>query len=210
MHLENSIHFSNAARAIENPFFVDIGTLQAIAIAITADKSEGIHIRSEGELPHEGPVVTGVASRCIAPNLDILSRQSRSILKDGSTQNLIRAVSYFHLFFEAIHPMRDGNGRIGRLFITAALRKNIAEVSNFFKDNESVYKSIFLSKISDEQRYEIMIDFIGRLAGIETECLDSSLPYPLHPESTVRVDGRFRFVTNTEYNKLIALGIVPS
>jgi Fic family protein len=60
------------------------------------------------------------------------------------TQILIRtAIS--HLEFEALHPFRDGNGRIGRMLITLMLWKNGAisapnfYISSYFEENRDAY-----------------------------------------------------------------------
>ncbi|MDD3160043.1 MAG: Fic family protein [Candidatus ainarchaeum sp.] len=45
----------------------------------------------------------------------------------------------FHLYYESIHPFRDGNGRTGRLIMNKILLKNNYPLMIVFKDNKQAY-----------------------------------------------------------------------
>lgn len=56
----------------------------------------------------------------VKPQMERLLENNQDWLKD----NIITAVSKFHLEFETIHPFIDGNGRTGRLILNLELIKN--------------------------------------------------------------------------------------
>ncbi len=55
-----------------------------------------------------------------------------NFLKDESEQTLIK-IAIAHLEFEALHPFKDGNGRVGRMLITLMLwQSNIISAPHFY------------------------------------------------------------------------------
>lgn len=70
------------------------------------------------------PVTVGTH---IAPQPYLVKPQIEELLEDNKEwlkDNIITAVSKFHLEFETIHPFIDGNGRTGRLILNLELIKN--------------------------------------------------------------------------------------
>ncbi|WKX02360.1 Fic family protein [Candidatus Mycoplasma mahonii] len=61
---------------------------------------------------------------------------------------LIEHIALMHPLFEAIHPFVDGNGRVGRLFLSLSLKFLYKQLnfpiylSEFFNNNEKKYKQI--------------------------------------------------------------------
>ncbi len=79
--------------------------------------------------------------------IDKLLNQLFEWVKNTNTQMLIKS-SVFHYEFEYIHPFRDGNGRMGRLWQTALLSSwrpifKYVPIESVIKDNqEKYYKAI--------------------------------------------------------------------
>ena len=67
---------------------------------------------------------------------------------DQSTHTTLIKLGIFHIEFEALHPFKDGNGRIGRMLITLMLWKSgiISAphfyISAYFEDNKDEYVDI--------------------------------------------------------------------
>jgi Fic family protein len=81
----------------------------------------------------------------IAPEqLDSAMERLMSFAKDESLPPLLR-VALCHVEFEALHPFKDGNGRVGRMLITLMLwdSKVISAphfyISRYFEEHKAVY-----------------------------------------------------------------------
>ncbi len=97
----------------------------------------------------------------LADCLDALERFLHA--DDGTMPPLIRA-GLAHVQFETIHPLLDGNGRIGRLLITlmlcsaGTLREPILYLSLFLKSRRSDYYRL-LQEVRDAGRWEAWMEF---------------------------------------------------
>jgi Fic family protein len=76
----------------------------------------------------------------IAPQMETLISEYGDILRSDQNKHILKAVSEFHLRFEAIHPFIDGNGRTGRLILNLELIKaGLLPVSIKFTDRRKYY-----------------------------------------------------------------------
>ena len=91
-------------------------------------------------------------------------RELERFLSEKSTLPLLVRVGLAHAQLETIHPFRDGNGRIGRLFITLmlceqrTLAKPVLYLSHYFKRHRQRYYD-HLQAVRDHGDWESWLAF---------------------------------------------------
>jgi Fic family protein len=74
--------------------------------------------------------------------------------------DIVSFISKFHAGFEKIHPFSDGNGRVGRLLITAILlQKNLAPAI-IEKDLKYLYYT-YLENAQENENYDFLELFLA-------------------------------------------------
>jgi Fic family protein len=97
-------------------------------------------------------------------------------INDERDLPLLIRVALMHYQFEAIHPFRDGNGRMGRLLITlmvcaeGALHSPTLYLSGFFERNRRDYYDLLL-QVSQKGAWIAWLDFF--LRGVEESAQDA-------------------------------------
>ena len=159
-----AVHNANLAyKELENinPYNID-DLLKIHGIMMNGLVSEAGKIRTGqvGVYNNDGKVVH------LAPSAKLVSGQLEQLfdwIKNSSANMLIKS-SVFHYEFEFIHPFRDGNGRMGRLWQTSLLAswKPIfawIPIESIIKDNqEEYYNAITLS--TSQAKSNIFIVFM--------------------------------------------------
>jgi len=97
---------------------------------------------------------------------EALSEWERFLHGEPPMPELVK-IGLAHAQFETIHPFLDGNGRIGRLFITfllteaGILQKPVLYISYYFKRHRQAYYE-HLQAIRDQGDWESWLDFFLR------------------------------------------------
>ena len=109
----------------------------------------------------------------IAPQPYLIRPLMENLLRDNeewSKDNILEAVSKFHLEFETIHPFIDGNGRTGRLILNLELIKNgFLPINIKYKDIETYFNCFNHYRKYDSKNCSKMIELV---ANYELEELD--------------------------------------
>lgn len=101
----------------------------------------------------------------IKPLLDKLL----SFVKNKGDLHILVACAVMHHRFEAIHPFKDGNGRVGRLLISFYLISEklldipILYPSGYFEKNKDEYMRVLAGADKDENWYELIMYFLKAL-----------------------------------------------
>ena len=138
-------------------------------------------IESAGKYRKQGVgIVKGTIVEHVAPpfeNVPHLMKDLFEYLKDSDELTLIKSC-VFHYEMEFIHPVLDGNGRMGRLWQTLILMAEypVFEFLPFetliSKTQDEYYKSLALSDKSGKSTY-----FIEYMLGVIEKSLESLLNY---------------------------------
>ena len=122
-------------------------------------------ILNKGEKPGEfkkGDYVVGLRDVGVTPsevegNLISLIEEVNEI--EINENNVLKVVSYFHCWFETIHPFADGNGRIGRMLLNYMLiGNNLPPIVLFEEDREEYY--LALEYFNSKQEIDKMVNFL--------------------------------------------------
>lgn len=87
----------------------------------------------------------------------LMTELEKSINK--SRQDVIRQIAEIHSNFEKIHPFGDGNGRVGRLIITAMLLKKNMPPAIIRQEKKQLYYT-FLNKAQTQIDLSLLEDFL--------------------------------------------------
>ena len=139
-----------------------------------------------------GGVKCGGAPNRFVEEFRQLSQQCAAILH-GDQHAVIFVATFFHLRFEAIHPLVDSNGRLGRLLMAEQLGRTYAVDVGIIQDRlialESEYRDIAVLRSAQEQ-FERLVRLIGRVVGVQIDAIPLC-PYslsPLFPESVAALE----------------------
>lgn len=115
-----------------------------------------------------GPYGSSILEATFVPpapeKLDELLEDLFTFLNDKNELPDLLKIGLAHYQFEATHPFRDGNGRIGRLLITLYLCKKqklglpLLYISGYFEQNRSQYYDLLLN-VSKKGDYESWLNF---------------------------------------------------
>ena len=143
---------------------IDLQRIHSIMMEGLVSESGMLRTGEVGVFDSDGNIIH------IAPPASLAKEQIAQLfdwLKSSDIQMLIKS-SVFHYEFEFIHPFRDGNGRMGRLWQTALLASwkpifKYIPIESVIKDNqEEYYKVIKLSTSQGKSNVfvEFMLDVI--------------------------------------------------
>lgn len=78
-------------------------------------RSRVVWIGGRGDIAYStyNPTPPEDVARCLEDSMQYMRTEGMQVM----TQNLITRIAIAHAHFEAVHPFRDGNGRVGRLLI---------------------------------------------------------------------------------------------
>jgi Fic family protein len=107
-------------------------------------------------------------------------------------------LALIHYQFEAIHPFRDGNGRIGRLLVPLLLRAHgrladpVLYISSFFERNRATYVDLML-RVSHVGDWQPWIQFFLRAMeeAAEESIAQANALLSLREEYRHRVEGKW-------------------
>jgi len=146
-------------------------SLESIASKLLGPLSGG-WVRRGDNFVRVGNVKYGSDARKLDAELSALSTEARRILGDGGPVNVLRAVAFYHLRFENIHPLCEANGRIGRVILAGQIERSLKFPANDtlqgLKDWEADYHRLFVTN-NPPVMFELLLDLLI-LISFQGEC----------------------------------------
>ena len=125
----------------------------------------------------------GAAAQRLPLEFAQLAEQCVKITSGAKADAPLFAAAFFHLRFENIHPLTDGNGRVGRLLLAEQCRRAygapLAETLSSLHDYEHDYRAVFAATQTALQ-YELMVNLVARVLLVPVPS-PLPLPFPLTP-----------------------------
>ncbi|SFV16052.1 Fic family protein [Methylobacterium sp. 174MFSha1.1] len=100
---------------------------------------------------------------CLAETVDYLRNEGRKDILQAMTQNLVVRMAVAHAHFEAVHPFRDGNGRVGRLLLPLMMAAE-GEVPLYLSPYIDAHKEAYYAALKGAQQrldWAAMIGFVS-------------------------------------------------
>jgi hypothetical protein len=163
------------------PTLLELGILAQKVLG----KTESDWVRSKGDTAEIGiRREPGSRAEMLLVEMTKLAALTQSIRNSKRTNADVEAAAFFHLRFEAIHPLKDGNGRVGRIILaiqcanfgTIRSQEFLRQIHVFEND----YKWVFASG-NEQFHFELLVDLLCRILGVEQSESFVKVPFSLMP-----------------------------
>lgn len=181
--------------AIQDWFALTVPDLESIAVALLGERIGRPWVRDGARSVAIANLKLGSVAGKLPLELDALRVEAQRLLAAGGVDSALRAAAFYHLRFENIHPLGEGNGRVGRVILAAQIEQSLGipveETLRQLNAHENDYKMVFASGVP-EIMFELMLDLVARLTGHTASSESSRLPgsiLPLYPDRGPLVKG---------------------
>jgi hypothetical protein len=137
----------------------------------------------------------GSVAHKISAEMTALAAEAQKVLKINDPDAILRAAAAYHVRFENIHPLVQGNGRVGRTILAGQLHQSLDirpdEFLGALNAQEMDYVATFVNN-KPEIMFELLLDLLAQLTGQVIAPESNKLPFsvlPLYPDRRPIIKG---------------------
>lgn len=199
MHLFEIPRSINETLASLNCWAVTVADVEKLAVGLIGP-TPAVRARRGTQRAIIAERMFGAAADRLPQELARLADQTAKVRGDGRAAADLRAAAFHHLRFAHIHPLLDGNGRVGRLLLAVQCSRAAGyptdEILSALHELAEDYQLVFGGP-TDAAQYELMVNLLARIVAAPVpETLD--LPFalgPVFPERDTRPGANMRGAT---------------
>lgn len=155
--------------------------LEQLAVALLGPRPGG-WVRQGGNYAIVARIKFGSQAARIPEELRLLAEAAGKIRQPATPEAHLCAAAFYHLRFENIHPLREGNGRVGRHLLAAQLQEALPvpsdQVLRGLQANLAEYKAVFAAWTPDLS-YHNLVKLLARICGVTLPIKTFELPAPI-------------------------------
>lgn len=163
---------------------ISLADLDRLSLALLDRRKQGEWIRCGTERAIIAQIKFGAKAQTLPEELSALSRCARQILADRKPDAPLRAAAFYHVRFENIHPLHDGNGRTGRTILTGQLYQSYGCPPAIFEreisKRQKEYAAAFKSTDSNDTYRQLLV-ILSQMTRISVSTLNLDPSYSLQP-----------------------------
>jgi hypothetical protein len=126
----------------------------------------------------------GAEAATLDQEMAALAADTSKLRANGGTAAVVTAAAFFHVRFENIHPLHDGNGRTGRVILAGQLFQGCGVAPQLFERflvaHQAAYRQVFDTPSAEEAHFRLM-NLVGTFLGLTPS--RRMLPFSLQPIS---------------------------
>jgi hypothetical protein len=180
----NTLRLQEVCAATENWWGISQIDLERLAVALLGRRKTGSWLRHGTERAIIAGKKFGAIATTLQGEIAAVNRDARSILAEGRQESALQAAAFYHVRFENIHPLHDGNGRTGRTIMTGQLYQSMRCSPVWFErillGRGADYKAAFRAANSHET-YRLLLNLLGHLFQIPISEPNLAAHYSLEP-----------------------------
>jgi hypothetical protein len=191
--------------SIPNWWMITTGDLERLAKAQLGLRANR-WLRSGAERAIVAKNKYGAVAATLDKELTVLAKDSQRIGALGHIDSALKAVAWYHVRFENIHPLHDGNGRVGRVIMTGQLYQACQLPPALFEQHLTAHQMDYrlaFDAASSEETFRQLLLLLSRIVQIQVtstalppdisfEPLHRSLGNPAAPQARGQPFRKFR------------------
>ncbi|HQY04620.1 MAG TPA: Fic family protein [Lacunisphaera sp.] len=155
------VKLRQTCESIHDWWGLSLADLDRLSLALLDRRNEGEWIRRGTERAIIAKIKFGAKAQTLPEELAALSRDARLILAGKRADSPLRAAAFYHVRFENIHPLHDGNGRTGRTILAGQLYQAYGYPPAVFeqelKKRAQEYRAVFQAPAAADTYRQLLI-----------------------------------------------------